>query len=81
MKIEVRLFAVLREKAGVDRVELELPNGSKVADARTELGRMFPSIAPMLARVATAVNREYVPADVELHNDDELALIPPVSGG
>jgi molybdopterin synthase catalytic subunit len=76
MVVRVRLFAILRERAGRSEIELELPDGARVADA---LGRL-EDLAGGLPLVM-AVNREYAAADAPLHAGDELALIPPVSGG
>jgi molybdopterin converting factor subunit 1 len=76
MQIRVRLFAGLRERAGVDVLELELPDGATVADA---LERLEPVAGDL--KVVMAVNREYAEAGDQLHAEDELALIPPVSGG
>ena len=60
MTVSVRLFAILRERAGSDRVELELPDGATVADALAALARM-PALSEVLARlpVQLAVNRDY----------------------
>jgi molybdopterin synthase catalytic subunit/molybdopterin converting factor small subunit len=82
VKVRVRLFAVLRERAGSDEVELELGEGATVADALSALGE-FPSLGELLERmpVALAVNCDYADASTQLGPDDELALIPPVSGG
>jgi molybdopterin synthase catalytic subunit len=76
MLIRVRLFAGLRERAGTDEVELELPHGARVADALAELTAISNG-----TKVVMAINREYADEDAPLHEDDELALIPPVSGG
>src|SRR5919204_2409589 len=76
MEVTVRLFAMLRERAGAREVTLELPDGARVSDALAELG----SIAQGLPLVM-AVNREYADEDQVLDAGDELALIPPVSGG
>jgi MoaE-MoaD fusion protein len=76
MVIRVRLFAILRERAGSNSLELELPAGARVADVLgrlTELTHELP--------VVMAVNHEYASADTALSPGDELALIPPVSGG
>ena len=82
MTISVRLFAILRERAGQDRIALELDTGATVDDALAALARE-PGLAEPLDRmaVAMAVNRDYASGDTELHAGDELALIPPVSGG
>jgi molybdopterin synthase catalytic subunit len=82
MEVEVRLFAMLRERAGIDRVTVELPDGATVGDAiaavsgERELGELIAAMP-----VVMAVNREYAAAEDPLSAGDELALIPPVSGG
>src|SRR3954463_15720476 len=81
MNIRVRLFALLRDRAGASQVALELPSGATVAAASQALGEKLPALSPLLPRVAFAVNREYVAADTTLNDGDELAIIPPVSGG
>lgn len=82
MTVSVRLFAILRERAGRERVELELADGATVDDAVAALGQLA-GLGGLLAvlPVAMAVNREYASGATELHAGDELALIPPVSGG
>jgi len=72
----VRLFASLRERAGRDVVELEIPAGARVADVMERLRGLCDGVP-----VVMAVNREYAEPSDELHGGDELALIPPVSGG
>lgn len=81
--VEVRLFATLRERAGSARRELRLPAGATVADAVALLAERDASLGELLERlpVSTAVNREYAAAATVLETGDELALIPPVSGG
>ena len=81
MTIAVKLFALLRDWAGVDGLSLDVPPGATVGDAADRLAERIPAAAAMLPRVAFAVNREYVPRSTELHDGDELAVIPPVSGG
>jgi molybdopterin converting factor subunit 1 len=82
MTVSVRLFAILRERAGSDRVELQLPDGATVADALAALARM-PTLTSVLERlpVRMAVNRDYASPQTRLAAEDELALIPPLSGG
>jgi molybdopterin synthase catalytic subunit len=82
MTVSVLLFAALRERAGTDRLELQLPDGATVADALTAL-RENPALGELLARlpVHMAVNRDYAQLHTPLALDDELALIPPLSGG
>jgi MoaE-MoaD fusion protein len=82
MVVSVRLFAILRERAGRDELEIELPDGATVAEAMEAL-RGEPGLDEPLARirVAMAVNREYADPQTTLAAGDELALVPPVSGG
>jgi molybdopterin converting factor subunit 1 len=76
----VRLFAGLRERAGSDRVEVELPEGASVADLLVALGDTpVGELAPRSCIVA--LNREYAPAEAIVGAGDEIALVPPVSGG
>ena len=76
MLVRVRLFAALRERAGSDEIELELPDGALVSDALEQMGGLTRDVKAVMA-----VNKEYASHDTALHPDDELALIPPVSGG
>ena len=81
MKARVRLFAILREKAGASEVTLELPGGSTVADLVKEMAHRYPALLEGVAHTMVAVNTEYVQQSQVLHDGDEVALIPPVSGG
>ena len=76
MKVRIRLFAGLRERVGSGSVEVELPDGSRVGDvwAALDLGEEPPGIL-------FAVNRTYAEREATLATADEVALIPPVSGG
>jgi MoaE-MoaD fusion protein len=76
MQVRVRLFAALRERAGSTEIDLDLPEGAVVGDALERLHALTDGI-----RVVMAVNQEYADTDMELHAGDEVALIPPVSGG
>jgi molybdopterin synthase catalytic subunit len=82
MTVRVRLFAILRERAGRDEVELELADGATVAEAIAAV-RELPGLADVIGRlpVRMAVNRDYASEGTTLAAGDELALIPPVSGG
>ncbi len=82
MIVHIRLFAILRERAGRDSIELELADDATVADAMRALAQEGP-LADVLERlpVQMAVNRDYATPATPLSADDELALIPPVSGG
>jgi molybdopterin synthase catalytic subunit len=74
VKISVRLFAGLRERAGADRVELELPDDARAGDVLAAMG-----LQP--GQCIVALDREYARADERVRPDHEVALIPPVSGG
>jgi molybdopterin converting factor subunit 1 len=80
--VTVRLFAMLRESAGTGSMELRLPLGSTVEDALGVLAQ-DPPLRELVRRLPlrAAVNREYADAGTVLSPGDELALIPPVSGG
>jgi molybdopterin synthase catalytic subunit/molybdopterin converting factor small subunit len=81
MDVTVRLFASLREHAGSGTLELELADGATVADAIAQLRGGALAGLPENAPFVTAVAREYVKPDHPLVAGDELALVPPVSGG
>jgi len=81
MRVTVKLFAILRERANTSELQLDLPDRATVADAQQTIVQKLPQITPLLNRVAFAVNRSYVKTETELSDGDELALIPPVSGG
>ncbi len=76
MEVTVRLFAMLRERAGAGSVTLELPEGARVRDALDSLADLAKDLPLVMA-----VNREYASEEQVLDPGDELALIPPVSGG
>jgi molybdopterin synthase catalytic subunit len=82
MTVTVRLFAILRERAGRDSVEIELPEGATVDDAFERLAAA-PGLGELVERMPLrmAVNREYANADTAIAPGDELAVIPPISGG
>ncbi len=82
MVIQIRLFAVLRERLGSDTLELRLPRHTTVGEALRRL-RELPALSPLAegVPVVMAVNREYADDATILAPGDELALIPPVSGG
>jgi molybdopterin converting factor subunit 1 len=76
VRIRVRLFAGLRERVGMGENEMELPEGSRAREVWELL-----DLGPEPAGLAYAVNRQYVDRDHALSDGDELAIIPPVSGG
>ncbi len=72
---------MLRERAGADALELELPDGATVADAVEALRAQLALAGLEGLPVRVAVNREYAPDEARIEPGDELAAIPPVSGG
>jgi MoaE-MoaD fusion protein len=81
MRVRVRLFAIQRELAGTREHPLELADGATVEDAWEALIAVFPSLAPGRASVRFARNGTYADAATPLADGDEVAMIPPVSGG
>lgn len=75
------MFASLSEQTGVRELKMQLKLQTTVADVVAELAQRYPAVAAMGDRLAFAVNLEYVPPTQVLADADELALIPPVSGG
>jgi molybdopterin synthase catalytic subunit len=81
MRIEVLLFASMRDLAGTDRLQLELPEGATVAAAAAALAERRPQLRAGLGAVRFAVDEEFAPGERVLRPGQTLALIPPVSGG
>lgn len=81
MDVKVRLFAGLKELAGGPEVVVHLDEGANLRDLESELGRRYPRLQPLLASLAFAVDEEYKTRDYVLRADDDVALIPPISGG
>jgi molybdopterin synthase catalytic subunit len=81
MRATVRLFARLSELAGTRVAEVELGEGLTAGDAFRALCQRYPDLADFEDSLMFAVNAEYVQADHPLRDGDELAIIPPVSGG
>jgi molybdopterin converting factor subunit 1 len=81
MRISVRLFAMQREVAGTKLMRLEIPIGATVEDAWAAVVEAVPALASGRRSLRFAVNGDYVDASTPLADGDELACIPPVSGG
>jgi MoaE-MoaD fusion protein len=81
VRVRVRLFAVQRELAGTRELPIELPAGATIEDAWRALVDRHPVLAPGRASVRFARNGAYAEPDERLADGDELACIPPVSGG
>jgi len=81
MTITVKFFAILRDTTGTSEATLQLADEMSVQQALDEIGHRWPAVLPMLPRIAAAVNLVYAEKQRLLHDGDELALLPPVSGG
>jgi molybdopterin synthase sulfur carrier subunit len=81
MRVRIRYFAVLRELVGQEEEIITVPAGSQVADVRSTVLARYPRLQPFLERSLCAVNREYVAAERELQDGDEVVFVPPLGGG
>ena len=82
MIVRVKLFAVARQRAGQDHMEVEVPaDGATVADLRAAIAKRCPALADVLPHVKVAVNSDYAGDKTAVPENSEVALIPPVSGG
>jgi molybdopterin converting factor subunit 1 len=79
--VRIRLFARLREIAGQGELSRSLPDGTDARGAWEEIAREYPALAPYGASISCAVNEEYAKFSTELKDGDEIAFLPPVSGG
>ncbi len=80
MKITVKFFAISRDLVGKNELALALPNGAIVQQALDQLNTDYPKFRS-LTTYMTAINMEYADKNTRLNEGDELAIIPPVSGG
>ena len=81
MRVRVLFFGVLKDLAGRAADEIDMPEGSSVRDVIARYESKIPRLQDSLSSVALAVNREYAGPDTKLKTGDEVALLPPVSGG
>ncbi len=81
MKIKVLCFGALAHDMGQESMEIDLPDNASVEDAIQALSHEHKVLGRYRSRLAFAVNLEYVSSTQALKDGDELALIPPVSGG
>jgi molybdopterin converting factor small subunit len=81
VKVRVRLFAVAKQVAGRDSVELDLPEGAAIAQLRARLGTQVPALSKIVAQMTFAVDMEYAGDQTRIPPGAEVACIPPVSGG
>jgi molybdopterin converting factor subunit 1 len=79
--VTIRLFARLRDIAGSGDLQVDAPSGATVADVWQVLTARHPALAAYGSSISCAVNDDYSRMTAELHEGDEVAFLPPVSGG
>lgn len=80
MEVNVLAFGIVREIVSGSSVRIHVPEGASAAELKTALEHAYPRLQ-QLASWLLAVNNEYAAADTQIREKDEIALIPPVSGG
>ena len=81
MKIKILFFASCRDIVGTKELDLEVQEGFRVRDLKRNLLEEYPRLAALNDVLSVAINAEYVDESVLLNPGDEVAFIPPVSGG
>jgi MoaE-MoaD fusion protein len=81
MQVKVLFFGALRDLAGRSQDALTLPEGARLADLLAHYEATVPRLKNFLPAIALSINQEYAPPSSALHDQDEVALLPPVSGG
>ena len=81
MRVTVRLFARLRDIAGSPELARDVPSGATIGSVWRDLTREFPELAAYERSISSAVNADYARMDRVIGDGDEIAFLPPVSGG
>ncbi len=81
MRVTVRLFARLRDIAGASELTREVEAGATIGAVWSQLAAEFPGLEPYGRSISSAVNADYARMDQPVHDGDEVAFLPPVSGG
>ena len=81
IRVQVLFFGAARDATGHDKIEIELETSSRAADAFARVVALHPDLRRFGRSLLLAVNQEYAPGEREIHDGDELAIFPPVSGG
>ena len=81
MKIELLLFATAKDLFGQPKITVELPARATVVELKAELVKRQPDSASLIDRCAFSVDQQYASDSTELQPEQEIAMIPPVSGG
>lgn len=80
-KIKVKLFAILRERVGESEITITISNGITVNQLNREILKKYPQLKSFSNKFVTSVNRKVTAGDTIISSKDEIALLPPVSGG
>ena len=81
MRIRLRLFAVAKQAAGSETIELEIPDGANIGRLRRALVEQVPGLSGMVDQMVFAMDSEYVGDETQVRANADVACIPPVSGG
>lgn len=81
IKIHLLFFATLKDRAGISRTDIELPEGATVAGLKSQVTRLYPGVTGLLAHSLVSVNQNYAFDEDLIPDSAEVALFPPVSGG
>lgn len=79
--VTILFFATLKERAGTERLSLELPEGARVQDLKAVLRELFPALTPALPSTLVSINHDFAFDEEVIPPNAEIALFPPVSGG
>ena len=80
-KINLKLYALIKDILGKDRIDMDWTNNMTVGDLRKKLDASYPILSIVNARFSISVNRKPVDDSELIRNTDEIAVLPPISGG
>jgi molybdopterin converting factor subunit 1 len=81
MLVNLKFFASCREIVGVNGIQIELVEGTNTALLLDVVVKQFPQLSSQLQDISLAVNKSYIESDTVLNDGDEVAFLPPISGG
>lgn len=81
MNVRIRLFAVAKQLAGADSIDVEVIDGGSVADLRRSMVERYPQLAPLAPHILFAIGSSYADDATKIPVNADVACIPPVSGG